>query len=44
MKKTVVPTISELPIDANTSEGYAFWSDLSFAWRRFCTNFQNNLK
>ena len=28
----------------DTPEGYAFWSDLSFAWRRFCTDFQNNLK
>lgn len=27
-----------------TPEGYAFWADLSFAWRRFCTDFQNNLK
>lgn len=25
-------------------EGRAFWTDLSFAWRRFCTNFQNNFK
>lgn len=28
----------------DTPEGYAFWSDLSFAWRRFCTDFQNNFK
>lgn len=28
----------------NTPEGYAFWSDTSFAWRRFCTDFQNNFK
>lgn len=28
----------------STPEGYAFWSDLSFAWRRFCTGFQNNFK
>ena len=27
-----------------TLEGYAFWSDLSFGWRRFCTDFQNNFK
>lgn len=29
---------------AHTPEGYAFWTDLSLAWRRFCTDFQNNLK
>jgi len=28
----------------DTPEGYAFWSDLSFAWRRFCADFQNNFK
>ena len=28
----------------DTPEGYAFWTDQSFAWRRFCTNFQNNFK
>lgn len=28
----------------STPEGYAFWSDQSFAWRRFCTDFQNNIK
>lgn len=28
----------------HTPEGYAFWSDLSFAWRRFCSDFQNNFK
>ena len=28
----------------STPEGYAFWSDLSFAWRRFCIDFQNNFK
>lgn len=28
----------------DTPEGYAFWSDLSFAWRRFCVDFQNNFK
>lgn len=31
-------------IFAHTPEGLAFWFDLSFAWRRFCYNFQNNLK
>ena len=35
-------TVSFLFTD--TPEGYAFWSDLSFAWRRFCTGFQNNFK
>lgn len=29
---------------AHTPEGLAFWFDLSFAWRRFCTDFQNNFK
>lgn len=28
----------------NAPEGYAFWSDLSLDWRRFCTDFQNNFK
>lgn len=28
----------------HTPQGYAFWSDLSFAWRRFCADFQNNFK
>ena len=28
----------------HTPEGYAFWTDVSFAWRRFCTDFQNNFK
>ena len=28
----------------STPEGYAFWADQSFAWRRFCTEFQNNFK
>lgn len=31
-------------IFAHTPEGLAFWFDLSFAWRRFCTDFQNNFK
>jgi len=31
-------------IFTHTPEGYAFWSDLSFAWRRFCTDFQKNFK
>lgn len=31
-------------IFAHTSEGLAFWYDASFAWRRFCTDFQNNFK
>jgi len=29
---------------AHTPEGLAFWFDLSFAWRRFCIDFQNNFK
>lgn len=28
----------------STPEGYAYWSELSFAWRRFCTDFQHNFK
>jgi len=31
-------------IFVHTPEGVTFWFDLSFAWRRFCTNFQNNFK
>lgn len=31
-------------IFAHTPEGLSFWFDLSFDWRRFCTNFQNNFK
>lgn len=31
-------------IFAHTPEGLAFWFDLSFAWRRFCTDFRNNFK
>ena len=31
-------------IFAHTPEGLSFWFDLSFAWRRFCTDFQNNFK
>jgi len=31
-------------IFARTPEGLAFWYDVSFAWRRFCTDFQNNFK
>jgi len=29
---------------AHTPEGLAFWFDLSFAWRRFCADFQKNFK
>ena len=29
---------------AHTPEGLSFWFDLSFAWRRFCTDFQKNFK
>lgn len=29
---------------AHTPEGLNFWFDLSFAWRRFCTDFQTNFK
>lgn len=29
---------------SHTPEGLAFWFDLSFAWRRFCSDFQNNFK
>lgn len=28
----------------HTPEGLNFWFGLSFAWRRFCTDFQNNFK
>lgn len=28
----------------DTSEGYAFWTDLSNEWRRFCFDFQDNFK
>jgi len=31
-------------IFVHTPEGVAFWFDVSFAWRRFCTDFQNNFK
>ena len=31
-------------IFTHTPEGYAFWSDLSFDWRRFFTAFQDNFK
>ena len=31
-------------IFAHTPEGLAFWFDLSFAWRRFCTDFQKKFK
>lgn len=31
-------------IFAHTPEGLKFWFDLSFAWRRFCTDFQDNFK
>lgn len=31
-------------IFAHTPEGLAFWFDLSFAWCRFCADFQNNFK
>ena len=29
---------------SHTPEGLAFWFALSFAWRRFCADFQNNFK
>jgi len=28
----------------DTPEGYAYWTDLSFAWRHFCIEFQDNFK
>lgn len=31
-------------IFAHTPEGLNFWFKLSFAWRRFCTDFQNDFK
>lgn len=31
-------------IFAHTPEGLAFWFELSFAWRRFCTDFQKIFK
>jgi len=29
---------------SRTPEGVGFWFDQSFAWRRFCSAFQNNFK
>lgn len=31
-------------IFVRTPEGLDYWFRLSFAWRRFCTNFLNNFK
>lgn len=31
-------------IFTHTPEGLAFWFDLSFDWRRFCADFQDNFK
>lgn len=31
-------------IFGHTPQGVSFWFDLSFAWRRFCTDFQNKFK
>ena len=31
-------------IFVHTPEGLDYWFKLSFAWRRFCTGFQNNFK
>lgn len=31
-------------IFSRTPEGLAFWYDVSFDWRRFCTGFRNNFK
>ena len=31
-------------IFTHTPEGLDFWFKMSFAWRRFCTDFQNNFK
>jgi len=31
-------------IFTHTPEGLDFWFKLSFAWRRFCTDFQTNFK
>ena len=31
-------------IFVHTPEGVSYWFDLSFAWRRFCTDFQKNFK
>jgi hypothetical protein len=36
--------ISRSFLFTSTPEGYAFWSEESIAWRRFCTNFKNNFK
>ena len=36
--------ISRSFLFTRTPEGYAFWSEESLAWRRFCSNFQNNFK
>lgn len=31
-------------IFTHTPEGFSFWFDLSFAWRRFCADFHDNFK
>ena len=36
--------ISRSFLFTRTPEGYAFWSEESIAWRRFCSNFKNNFK
>lgn len=36
--------ISRSFLFTRTPEGYAFWADLSFAWRHFCTDFITNIK
>lgn len=36
--------ISTSFIFARTPEGLAFWYNETFAWRRFCTDFQTNFK
>jgi len=42
--KGIGDLISMSFIFSRTPEGVAFWFGLSFAWRRFCANFQNNFK
>lgn len=43
-RSSIGDLISMSFIFAHTPEGLAFWFDLSFAWRNFCTDFQNHFK
>jgi len=42
--KGIGDLISMSFIFSRSPEGVAFWFGLSFAWRRFCTDFRNNFK